>query len=161
MFSAPSFRNQTTLRYDFFRFSKNRQNKKSPLGDFPFLYGSSAEKTKGFPTHHDLLCPQRKKAHSLRMIGTLFSDQRSKIILKQGDSSAYSPPPISPYYQCLLRSPWSDIHLTAISAMSYMPYFIAFTHTFLCTFCVHFFRNSEFQQIIVVICSFSLLHFLG
>lgn len=48
----------------------------------------------------------------------------------------------SPYYQCLLRSPWSDIRLTTISAISYMLYFIAFTHAFPCTFCVHFFHNS-------------------
>lgn len=44
--------------------------------------------------------------------------------------------------------------LTAISSIAYTPYFIAYMHRFPCTFCVHFFHNSEFQQIIVVICSF-------
>ena len=44
--------------------------------------------------------------------------------------------------------------------MSYFTYFIAFMHRFLCTFCAHFFHNSEFRQSIVVICSFSLLLFL-
>lgn len=141
-------------------FRKTGKIKNPHSGDFPFLHGSSAEETKGISTHHDLLCPQRKKAHSLRMIGILLSDQRSKTLLKQGDPSAYRPPLISSYYQCLLRSPWSDIRLTTISAMSYIPYFIAFMHRFYCTFCAHFFHNSEFQQIIVVICSFSFLLFL-
>lgn len=159
MFSAPSFRNQTTPRYDFFRFLKNRQNKKSPLGDFPFLYGSSVEETKGFPTHHDLLCPQRKKALSQDDLHS-FSKQRSKIILKQGDPSAYRPPPISPYYQYSLRYAMAVRRLTAKYGMSYLTYFIAFMHRFPYTFCVHLFHNSEFQQIIVVICSFYLLHFL-
>lgn len=141
-------------------FRKTDKIKNPHSEDFPFLYGSPAEETKGFLANHDFLCLQRKKARSLRMIDTLFSDRRSKIILKQGDSSAYKPPLISSYYQYLLRSPWSDIRLTTISAMSYMPYFIAFMHRFYCTFCAHFFHNSEFQQIIVVICSFSLLLFL-
>lgn len=66
----------------------------------------------------------------------------------------------SPYYQCLLRSPWSVRRLTAKYGMSYLTYFIAFMHRFPCTFCAHFFHNSEFQQIIVVICSFSFLLFL-
>ena len=55
----------------------------------------------------------------------------------------------SPYYQCLLRSPWSVRRLTAKYGMSYLTYFIAFMHRFPCTFCAHFFHNSEFQQIIV------------
>ena len=41
-------------------FRKTGKIKNPHSGDFPFLYGSSAEETKGFPTHHDLLCPQRK-----------------------------------------------------------------------------------------------------
>ena len=138
-------------------FRKTGKIKNPHSGDFPFLHGSSAEETKGISTHHDLLCPQRK--YSLRMLGTLFQttkqdhSQTKRSIRIQAATD-------SPYYQCLLRSPWSDIRLTTISAISYMLYFIAFTHTFPCTFCVHFFHNSRFQQIIVVIYSFSLLHFL-
>lgn len=56
--------------------------------------------------------------------------------------------------------PWSDIRLTAKYGMSHLIHFIALMHRFHCTFCAHFFHNSEFQQIIVVICSFSLLLFL-
>ena len=134
-------------------FRKTGKIKNPHSGDFPFLHGSSAEETKGISTHHDLLCPQRKKALSQDDRHS-FSKQRSKIILKQGDPSAYRPPPISPYYQCLLRSPWSVRRLTAKYGMSYLTYFIAFMHRFHCTFCAYFFHNSEFQQNIVVICSF-------
>lgn len=140
-------------------FRKTGKIKKTTRGIFLSCMEVQRKKPKGSP-HIMTSFALKERKHSLRMIGILFSDQRSKIILKQGDPSAYKPPLISSYYQYLLRSPWSDIRLTTISAMSYMPYFIAFMHRFYCTFCVHFFHNSEFQQIIVVICSFSLLLFL-
>lgn len=140
-------------------FRKTGKIKNPHSGNFPFLHGSSAEETKGISTHHDLLCPQRKKALSQDDRHSFFrstkqdhSQTRRSIRIQAATDS--------PYYPYLLRSPWSDIRLTTISAMSYMPYFIAFTHAFPCTFCVHFFRNLRFQQIIVVICSFPLLLFL-
>lgn len=159
MFSAPSFRNQTTPHYDFFRFSKNRQNKKSPLGEFSFpVWKFSGRNKRHPPTHHDLLCPQRK--HTLRMIGTLFSINEAR------SSSNKAIHPHTGRHRFLLTisihcgPPWSVRRLTAKYGMSYLTYFIAFMHRFPCTFCVHFFHNSEFQQIIVVICSFSFLLFL-
>lgn len=140
-------------------FRKTGKIKNPHSGDFPFLHGSSAEETKGISTHHDLLCPQRKKAHSLRMIGTLFPNNEAK------SSSNKAIHPHTGRHRFLLTisihcgPPWSVRRLTAKYGMSYLTYFIAFMHRFHCTFCAHFFHNSEFQQIIVVIYSFFLLAF--
>ena len=138
-------------------FRKTGKIKNPHSGDFPFLYGSSAEETKGIPTHHDLLCPQRK--HTLSGCSALFFRSTKQNHSQTKRSIRIQATTDSPYYPYLLRSPWSDIRLTTISTMSYMPYFIAFTHTFTCTFCVYFFYNPQFQQIIVFICSFSSCDF--
>ena len=139
-------------------FRKTGKIKNPHSGDFPFLHGSSAEETKGISTHHNLLCPQRK--HTLEMLGTLFSNNEVR---------SFSNKAIHPHtgrHRFLLTisihcgPPWSVRRLTTKYGMSYMPYFIAFMHRFPCTFCAHFFHNSEFQQIIVVICSFPFLLFL-
>lgn len=160
MFSTPSFRNQTTPRYDFFRFSKNRQNKKSPLRGFSFPVWKFSRRNKRQPPHIMTSFALKERKHSLRMICTLFPNNETK------SSSNKAIHPHTGRHRFLRTisihcgPPWSVRRLTAKYGMSYLTYFIAFMHRFLCTFCAYFFYNSEFQQSIVVICSFFLLLFL-
>lgn len=140
-------------------FRKTGKIKNPHSGIFLSCMGVQRKKPKGSP-HIMTSFALKERKHSLRMIGTLFPNNEAK------SSSNKAIHPHTGRHRFLLTisiywgPPWSVRRLTAKYGMSYLTYFIAFMHRFPCTFCAHFFHDSEFQQIIVAICSFPFLLFL-
>lgn len=140
-------------------FRKTCKIKNPHSGIFLSCMEVQRKKQKGSP-HIMTSFALKERKHSLRIIGTLFPNNEAK------SSSNKVIHPHTGRHRFLLTisihcgPPWSVRRLTAKYGMSYLTYFIAFMHRFPYTFCVHLFHNSEFQQIIVVICSFYLLRFL-
>lgn len=164
----------------FFEGSRSANESASAPCSLPSCQSSHRAKASGsflLQTLPDVLYSSFQK-HTSRKAGTVFPRWHRKAYLssmpdrnqqKERNKRISSNKAIHPHtgrHRFLLTislywgPPWSDIRLTAKYGMSHLIYFIAFMHRFHCTFCAHFFHNSEFQQIIVVICSFSLLLFL-